>query len=152
MIFYLFCTIDKPTLFIIISLKLNSVEIQGAYNSYTRVYTLPQTQIYSIQGVEAPSTMKLIKVCEYSLKVLGENGFTTNRINNLHIRYDQVCKTRHKKMYAKMYIQSVIKNILIYQLNPSNTNSHFNRKINLISNYQEVFLCISLRCWKYLKA
>ncbi|CAK75957.1 unnamed protein product (macronuclear) [Paramecium tetraurelia] len=59
-------------------MKLNSVEIQGAYNSYTRVYTLPQTQIYSIQGVEAPSTMKLIKVCEYSLKVLGESIFITN--------------------------------------------------------------------------
>ncbi|CAD8063210.1 unnamed protein product [Paramecium sonneborni] len=88
----LFCTIDKPHSLQQFLLNQTVWRYRVRILVILQVYTLPQTQIYSIQGVEAPSTMKLIKVSEYSLKVLGEITFITNFINNLHIMLDRYAK------------------------------------------------------------
>ncbi|CAD8057085.1 unnamed protein product [Paramecium primaurelia] len=132
------CNISNPC-FDLLSI-LHHRQTDTLYNNFFEIKQCGDTeclqQLY--QSDKAPSTMKLIKVCEYSLKVLGENVFITNCMNNLHIKYKQVCKTQHLQMYAKMYIQFVIKNILINQLNPLYTYSHFNIEIAFFSNYYKV--------------
>jgi hypothetical protein len=82
MIFFLFRTLDKPTLFIIISLKLNSVEILSALNKFVSDILSRRLKYIQFQVWRTPSTKIFINVCEYSLKVLGETILFHKQIGN----------------------------------------------------------------------